>query len=368
MKKESLRVACFVSPHGFGHAARTCAVISELQEQLPDLAVDIFTLTPSWFFRDSLAGNYFWHELRSDVGLVQDTPLAEDLGATIQALNSFLPFADSDLTAVARQLERTECRLVICDISPMGIAVAQLLEVPSVLIENFTWDWIYRGYATHQGQFAPFIAYLEEIYGQATYHIQAEPYCEEQRADLTVSPVSRRPGMDREAIRRRLQIPADKRLVLVTMGGIPVTFRHLDELKRFRDCCFLVPGNSPQLVSEDNLLLLPYHSGFYHPDLVQAADAVIGKVGYSTLAEVYHAGVPFGYFTRGDFRESGVLSDFVRGCMPGSLLPEASFLDGSWTKKLPELLSLIRVDRKAVNGARQAAAFIADLITGKGGG
>jgi hypothetical protein len=34
--------------------------------------------------------------------------------------------------------------------------------------------------------------------------------------------------------------------------------------------------------SKQNLVLLPHHSGFYHPDLVNASDAVIGKVGYST--------------------------------------------------------------------------------------
>ena len=30
----------------------------------------------------------------------------------------------------------------------------------------------------------------------------------------------------------------------------------------------------------------------FHPDLVNASDAVIGKAGYNTLAEVFYAGTP----------------------------------------------------------------------------
>ena len=37
---------------------------------------------------------------------------------------------------------------------------------------------------------------------------------------------------------------------------------------------------------EKNLILLPHHSVFFHPDLVNASDAVVGKLGYSTLAAV----------------------------------------------------------------------------------
>ena len=71
-----------------------------------------------------------------------------------------------------------------------------------------------------------------------------------------------------------------------------------------RDVTFVIPGGADDYLWQENLVLLPHHSRFYHPDLVAAADAVVGKVGYSTVAETFHAGAPLGYVPRTRFRES----------------------------------------------------------------
>ena len=60
-----------------------------------------------------------------------------------------------------------------------------------------------------------------------------------------------------------------------------------------------------------NVWLLPHRSGFFHPDLVQAADAVVGKIGYSTLAETCRARIPYGFVPRAGFRESAVLGRWL---------------------------------------------------------
>ena len=49
-----MRIAYFVTPHGFGHAARAAAVMVALQEIDPAIQFDIFTQVPRWFFQDSL--------------------------------------------------------------------------------------------------------------------------------------------------------------------------------------------------------------------------------------------------------------------------------------------------------------------------
>ena len=78
---------------------------------------------------------------------------------------------------------------------------------------------------------------------------------------------------------------------------------------------------------------------------MNASDAVVGKVGYSTLAEVYQAGVPFGYVVRSNFRESAPMGAFIEKEMPGTLLDESEFSSGGWTDKLQDLLTLNRVSR-----------------------
>ena len=69
----SHRIACFVSPHGFGHAARLSAVADAVYRNLPDCRFDIFTSVPAWFFRNSLAAPFTYHSAETDLGLVSPT-------------------------------------------------------------------------------------------------------------------------------------------------------------------------------------------------------------------------------------------------------------------------------------------------------
>ena len=87
------------------------------------------------------------------------------------------------------------------------------------------------------------------------------------------------------------------------------------------------------------------------------ADAVVGKVGYSTLAEVYHAGVPFGYVMRSNFRESEPMAAFIEKEMQGVYLKESEFSSGRWIAKLQDLLNLNRVQRAGNKWSRTNRSF-----------
>ena len=56
-----MRIAYFVTPHGFGHAARAAAVMVALQEIDPAIQFDIFTQVPRWFFQDSLVRDVHYY-------------------------------------------------------------------------------------------------------------------------------------------------------------------------------------------------------------------------------------------------------------------------------------------------------------------
>ena len=123
-----------------------------------------------------------------------------------------------------------------------------------------------------------------------------------------------------------------------------------------------MPGAGTAMKIFDNLIILPHRSDFYHPDLVNAADGVIGKVGYSTLSEIYHGGVPFGYVARSNFRESESIVKFIQKHMHGIAVSESEFNNGSWTLKLSDLLDFEPVIRNIANGAEQISRFIKNLL------
>lgn len=355
------RIAYFVSPHGYGHAARAAAVMEALNVLNPTTSFEIFTQVPRWFFEDSLRRPFGYHSLLTDIGLAQKNALSEDLPETVRRLAAFLPFDSALLVDLAWQVNQLGCQVVICDISPLGIAVAKAAGLPAVLIENFTWDWIYGGYLSVEPRLAPSIAEFRTWFAAADYHLQTEPVCYPRPVSLTTRPVSRKSRTSAAETRQKLGIPPQATAVLLTMGGIPWEYTFLEKLAGQQACYFIIPGAAIHLERRGHLVLLPHHSQFYHPDLVNAVDAIIGKLGYSTLAEAYHNGVPFGYIPRPSFRESEVLTAFAEQRMSSLAIAADQFESGAWMTRLPDLLAQPRFERQEVNGATQAAQFILNL-------
>jgi hypothetical protein len=356
------RIAYFVTPHGFGHAARAAAIMNEVSELVPSVSFDIYSTVPQWFFQDSIVGRFDYFEHFVDVGLVQTSPFAHDVAATITALERFVPFNGALLSEMAGVLLRRECRLVVCDIAALGIAAAAAAQLPSVVVENFTWDWIYEDLLPDDARFAAHVDYFNTMYQTADHRIQTFPLCRPQRSDLTVGPISRRIRRSSEQVRDALGIGKTEILVLLTTGGLQGEYPFLADLAAKPAICFVIPGAGATQKRHGNLILLPHRSEFFHPDLVNAADAVIGKAGYSTIAEVYRAGVPFGYVPRPNFREMDKLVAFIEQEIAGVRIDAEDFLAGKWLRNVGELLDYPRVQRSDVAGAQQAAGMIADML------
>jgi len=359
----SLKIACFISAHGFGHAARTSAILETLMHKDLGNQVHLFTQVPAWFFQTSLSRSVSYHPYPADVGLAQKTAMLEDLPETVRRLAAFFPPDEERFDVLVAKLVDLQVDLVLCDISPLGILAAERAGVPSVLVENFTWDWIYTGYLSLEPGFQPFIEILRDLFARPAYHIQTRPFCVEYpAASLVTAPVARTPRTPRAVTREKLGIPETTCAVLVTMGGIQEQYTFIHSLPAWDDTVFIIPGASEQTHLERNLVLLPHHSEYYHPDLIHACDGVVGKVGYSTLAEAYTAGVPFGYVTRKHLRESGCLVEFIQAEMAGFEIGLDEFSDGSWTSQVKKLTGLGRRPPHQMNGADQAADFLHDLV------
>ena len=358
------RVAYFVSPHGLGHAARACAVMAEMGRRRPEIQFDIFTQVPHWFFSESLSQGFTYHRLASDVGLVQRSPLVEDLRATADRLDEELRDR-ARLGRVVESLRGLGCVMVVADISPLGLEAAAAVSVPSVLIENFTWDWIYRNYPGAPQRLRDHGRRMSEIFGVVDLRIQTKPVCELQETAVRVPPVARLPGLDRCTVRRRLGVPASGSMVVVSMGGVPWDYGGFSDLEHRSGPWIVVPGGSENGVQrQGRLLLLPFHADIYHPDLVAAADVVVSKLGYSTVAETYQAGASLAYITRPRFPESPVLEQWAKEQMNSDEIREQALSDGAWLGAVEGLLETPRRKPVEENGAEKAAEIILEEFAG----
>lgn len=254
----------FISSHGFGHAARATAVIAAVNRLMPGCRFKVFTTVASWFFESAIDTPVTLEALDADLGLVQTDALTEDLPATLRALKARIPFPESMLDDLARRVDELGADVVVCDIAPLGLAVAGRCGVPSVLVENFTWDWIYRGYREECPELEPLAAYLDKAFSGATYRVQTEPACSLSTHAIQVAPVSRRPRHHRAQVRRRLGVPDDVPLAVVSMGGVDWGY---DTLATERDDqrLWIVMFGSQAPVRHGRVIRLPHQSEFFAP-------------------------------------------------------------------------------------------------------
>ena len=348
-----------ISSHGFGHASRACAVMEALWQRAPDLRCEIVSGVPSWFFEHSLGRPIPQDPTVIDFGLVQSDALREDMEATARMLRDWLPFSEERLAPLVRRMEDPEVKVVVCDIAPLGLAAAARAGKPAILVENFTWDFIYRAY-DHPALLAAADT-LQTLFEGSKEWVQTTPCCSPRTDSTIVPPVVRAPRLPRAEVRRRLGIPEADPMVLVTMGGIEWDYSAIEtRLTTIGDNgpWLVIPGGADSPRSTGRLVRLPHHSEHYHPDLVHAADAVLGKLGYSTLAEVASAGIPFGYIPRPNFPESPLLEAWVTENLPSRRIAPELFTEGDWPDVLGEVLGLARRSPVVADGAGRVAEVI----------
>ena len=179
-------------------------------------------------------------------------------------------------------------------------------------------------------------------------------------ADLVVPPMGRRPRASRDDVRHSLGLPPEGPVVVLTMGGVQERLPFLERLRELEPITVLVTG-APENRQDGNLRLFHPETRLYMPDLVRAADAVVAKAGYSTIAEVWNEGRPLAFVTREDFRETEPLRAWLRSHVPGFEIPGRDFAGGDWITRVPALLEKEAAPGSR-DGAHRAAEYVAEAL------
>ena len=355
-----LIVAVFVTPHGFGHASRISAVLNAILKSTSVTQILLFGKTPSWFWENNfpVKTNYVCFTETTDVGLIQKSPFKHDLKKTITHLHTFFENENSRVNHIVDQLYQHGVNLVLSDISSLGLKVGNKLGVPTVLVENFTWSWIYQKLTDENPYFEEVIQRLEQSYKLADLRIQCTPFCEFSDSAKQVCPVFRPPFQNPVSIKEQLGFLPDEHFFLLTTGGIVQSFNEESLLNSKVN--LVIPVNRSSLHRVGNLIYLPMNSKIPFPDLVYAATAVIGKAGYGTIAEAWGMQKPFFGVYRKNFRESSVLRDFAEKELIHREIEENQLKDLAWLKGM-DFKKSVSPARKN-NGASEIAQQILQML------
>lgn len=370
-------VAFYISGHGFGHASRQIEILNALAPLIRDrYDILVRTAAAQWLFDRTLRGGVTFLPGECDSGIAQIDSLRLDEAATITAAREFYAPVHQRIESEAALLRERSAALVISDAPPLACAAAAAAGVPSIVISNFTWDWIYEGYGRGFGQEAPnVLPFIREAYARAAAGWRLPMGggfgTFESVADLPF--VARHATRSRAGVIAALGLPSSRPLVLSSFGGYGLNDFDVSSLDCLGDWTVVVTEPaSPKRAkarAEAGLAFVDerriYENGMRYEDLVAAVDVVATKPGYGIISECVANGTAMLYTSRGHFPEYDVMVREMPRVLRCAYIDQASLLAGRWRAALDTLMSSPPpAERPATNGAEIAASRIAEMLFG----
>lgn len=355
------KIRYYISGHGLGHASRSCQIINTLRQRHPHLVVEVVSNAYSWFFQGFLQPSVPVRRRQLDIGVLQRDSLLMDEEGTLRAYRAFLGERRQLVAEEAADLTAQQVTLVVADVPAPPLAAAKAVGVPAVALSNFSWDWIYRGFAAVHDGYDDVLSSLEDDYRAATLLLRL-PFYGDFPAISRIEQlplVARRASSPAQQVRQKLGVSDGCKLGLISFGGFGLAecdFRRLSSLSDW--LFFSETVHEPQV---KNLRTIPA-GNFAYPDLVAAADAVITKPGYGIVSEAIANHTAVLYTARGNFREQALLIDALQRYTRSREIGNSDLRIGAWGESLEALLAQPQpAETLPINGDEVAADRLAEL-------
>jgi hypothetical protein len=360
-----LTTAFYISGHGFGHASRQVEIINAFAARRHDVRVLVRSAAAPWLLERTIAVPFELIADPTDTGVIQIDSLHLDAAATIAAARDFYATLEARAEREAALLRSRNVALVVSDAPPLACAAAARAGIPSIVISNFTWDWIYEAYREHLGAAPDLISTIQAAYRQATaawrlpLHggfgafdaawLAAAPAV---RKLLDVPFVARHSSKPAADTRRRLGLPIDVRLALPSFGGYGLPGLDLGAID-LPDGWEIVRGLRDAEV---------YERGLSYQDLVRAVDVVVTKPGYGIVSECLANDTALVYTDRGVFPEYDVFVREMPRYVRCAHLDHAALFAGRWRAAIETALSAPPPpERPRTDGAEVVSGQLADV-------
>jgi hypothetical protein len=356
-----MKIAYFITQHGYGHAVRSVQVINALPRHIDVL---IISAVEKDFFQRMIIRDYAYRKKAFDVGCIQTSSLTVDIKKTLEAYSATHRNNEEALQDETAFLQSNGVDLVVTDSASFPLVLADNAAIPGILLASFTWVEIYRPYVEQYPDFAWIIKTMSQEYSKATIHIRSPLSLDISYGKRLVEvPLIAPKGKDiRNDLYSSIGISPSKHLAILYLGsyGLEVS---VDSLAQYRDWHFVT--FEPQAFEYPNYTVLDRKSWRYE-DVIASSDAVIAKLGYGLLSTCMAAGVPVLYPGRKDFVEHAALDRATKEWGGGISVSDDEFyalnLKAGLTKALKEKPKTIPSD-----GAETAARIIETLTAESNG-
>ncbi|CAO3703661.1 unnamed protein product [Rhizopus stolonifer] len=369
-------VFCFyVSGHGWGHATRANQVILDLLQLPAQHKVYVISPASDFIFQGVIEKGAIYRQANIDPGVVQPLPYTVDRQQTIDNLKSFLSKRPVLLDNEVNWLKQVEADCVICDAPFLPCAAASKVGIPAALSSNFTFDEVFMGLCEGDeidNEIKRLVVQVIEDYRNADLLIRlpgairipsfddisanlvpSTPFLQSKgvangktqlpctsiskvqrhgfvRRMIDVPLVFRKYRTPREQVLEQVGIPRElyhHRILLLSFGGqLLANGQWGNPLPSGWICIVCAAPDSIQMPPR----FYRAAKDAYVPDLTNACDVLLGKLGYGTCSECIGHSVPFVYVSRPQFIEEQGLLKLMKDQGSAVELSRSDFESGDW--------------------------------------
>ncbi|MBI5461220.1 MAG: hypothetical protein HY941_03440 [Gammaproteobacteria bacterium] len=356
----SSHLAVAISAHGFGHGAQTTAVLAALRARQPALRLTLLTGLSRTFLHDRIPGDFELIDWRGDFGMQMRSALDVDLARSAADYASFHSRWAERLDTTARLLEGLAPDLLLANIPYLPLAAAAHIGLPSVALCSLNWAGIYRHYFAACHEAPAILAAMENAYNSAQAFLCPAPSMAmpELRNVQPIGPLAHVGNNVRAELYARLNVPESQRLVLIAPGGIELRLP-LEDWPAHPDIAWIVP-DAWQVRRRD---MWGFEAlGFAFTDVLASVDALLGKLGYGTVAECACNATPLLYMPRPDWPEERFLAEWLHAhgrCAP---IERKAVLRGDVREALEALWASAVPNAPQPTGATDAASALVAML------
>eukprot|EP00958_Prasinococcus_capsulatus_P007434 scaffold695_cov384-Prasinococcus_capsulatus_cf.AAC.15 len=265
----------------------------------------------------------------------------------------------------SRWLRANGVNLVITDVVPIACPAGKAAGIPVVCVTNFSWDFVYSEYLTAAGgKYRQMVWQIANDYSKAQLLLRLPGYVPMPafRDVVDVPLVVRTARRSKEEVRRAYNIPLNDRLLLLCFGGQSSEFSLEESYLPEGWHCIVCAGSTTKSLPP-RFLVPPADE--YIPDLLNASDAMLGKIGYGTTSEALAHNVPLIFIRRDYFNEEPFLRKLLQHHSCSVEMSRRDFHSGNWSSYLLRALRIKPQYHEPLNGGEVVADILCSVAEGK---
>ncbi|SLL17967.1 Uncharacterised protein [Mycobacteroides abscessus subsp. abscessus] len=303
-------IAYYISDYGFGHAARSIAIIRELLERDPSYRIIICHSFAMEFLRNSLPNDQVsFRTIATDVGYyLKEGSIEPDKERLVIEFDRFVKDWERKIQTEVHFFQEEEVDFVISDISPLPFEAAVREKIPMIGISNFTWYTAYENLMDQKR-----LEIWKNSYAKMSYFFLLAGNQENNwPCEKRLFPFFARKIQEErvECVLDRVN-PTRKKTVIFFGLGMKIDGIEVESLPLWEsdNCVFIVSSNVK--VDRDNVFSIPKEETESQA-YIAASDLVISKAGWGTVSEAVVYNVPLLILNREGMKEDLNTINYIR--------------------------------------------------------